>query len=262
MFHGCLNLLEQSGVLMLKLLSGEWFFSSRTAASQRLEMIIKFCTVLLLFMPVALTVADDQPTRSEFEVAKSTYESEVSKVDNVISETINKRLAVAKKSGNSRAVEAILAEQKAFAEYGDLPLLTPAVQQRKLSELAKIMDKVYSDELKNLTREMKTGEAEAMEKEQRAFRQRNSIRTTRMTLIGAWKLQMGNYTSTYTFYPDGTMFHSTENFRGTWRVDLDTQQIIVAPPGSTIGDKINLPLNPKGTEGLSSSGGVFNLTKQ
>jgi hypothetical protein len=58
------------------------------------------------------------------------------------------------------------------------------------------------------------------------------------------------------------MFHSTENFRGTWKVDLATQRITVYPPnGKGNGDKINLPLDPTGTTGLSSSGGVFKLTK-
>jgi hypothetical protein len=58
------------------------------------------------------------------------------------------------------------------------------------------------------------------------------------------------------------MFHSTENYRGTWKVDLEKGRIIVLPPGGDRGDEINLPLNPRGTEGLSSSGGTFKLTKK
>jgi hypothetical protein len=232
------------------------------SVSQRFAMRIIFCaTALLTLVPVALIVADDQ-SPSKFEVAKTTYTEEVSKVDNAISEAIENRLALAHKSGNIRAVDACLAEKKAFLEYGDLPLQTPIAQQRKLIELAKTMDKAYSDELKVLTREMKIPLAKALIKEQQSFHQRIAIRTTRITLMGDWKLQMGGYSSIFTFYPDGTMFHSTENFYGTWRVDLETQQIVVSPPGSTGGDRINLPLNPKGTNGLSTSGGVFKLTKK
>jgi len=164
---------------------------------------------------------------SEFEAAKATYESEVNKVETSITELLKKRLTVARNSGNSRAVDALLADQKAFEDYGDLPLQTPAGQQRKLSDMAKFMDKAYSEEVKRLTSEMKTAEAAAIENEQKAFRQRNSLRTTRITLMGEWKLQKGNYTSNFTFYSDGTMYHSTEEFRGTWRVDLEAQQIIV-----------------------------------
>jgi hypothetical protein len=58
------------------------------------------------------------------------------------------------------------------------------------------------------------------------------------------------------------MYHSTENYRGTWEVVPEQRRIIVRPPNGGDGDKINLPLNPKGTEGLSSSGGVFKLTKK
>lgn len=217
---------------------------------------------MLLFTSWAVSAEDGQPVSSECEVAKATYESEVNKVETSISELLKKRLAVARNSGNSRAVDALLADQKAFEEYGDLPLQTPTGQQRKLSDMAKFMDKAYSEEVKRLTGEMKAAEAAAIENEQKAFRQRNSLRTTRITLMGEWKLQKGNYTSNFTFYPDGTMYHSTEEFRGTWRVDLEAQQIIVQAPESTSSDRIILPLDPKGTEGLSSSGGGFKLTKK
>ncbi len=224
--------------------------------------IVFFTAVLLILVPVALIVADEK-SPSKFEAAKATYEAEISKLDNAIAEAIDNRLAQAQKSGNIRAVDVCLTEKKAFLEYGDLPLQTPTAQQRRLSELAKTMDKAYSDELKLLTKEKKIPLAKALMKEQQSFHQRIAIRTTRITLMGDWKLQMaGGYSSVFTFYPDGTMFHSTENFHGTWRIDLDTQQIIVAPPGSTAGDKINLPLNPKGTNGLSSSGGAIKLTKK
>lgn len=213
------------------------------------------------FLSLIIAMAPGFADESDFETAKANYDAEVGKIYTVISEAIDKRLVVAQKSGQAQTVAAVLAEQKAFVDYGDIPPKTPVPQQKKLAELAKIMDEAYFDELKNLTKSMMLVEAEALKKAQADFRQRIAIQTTRITLMGTWKLQMGSYNSNFTFYPDGTMFHSTENFRGTWRVDLTTQQIIVSPPGGGGGDQINLPLDPKGTSGLSSSGGVFKLTK-
>jgi hypothetical protein len=107
-------------------------------------------------------------------------------------------------------------------------------------------------------------DARAIEKEHDAFRFGVAIQQTRATLLGSWKLKMGGYETTLTFYPDGTVFHSTASFKGTWQVDLPTKCIQVRPPKTEKdedGDMINLPLNPGGTTGRSSASGTFVATK-
>lgn len=217
--------------------------------------------VACLLMAVAPCLAEE-PAPSEFEAAKAKYQTETEKIYEAISVSISKRLEAAQEAGQAQATTIVLAEQKAFGDYRDIPHYIPGMQQLKLIELAKGMDAAYSSEIKNLTKAKKNEEAESLRKEQRDLRQRVAIQNTRKTLLGKWKLQMGNYSSDFTFYPDGTMFHSAENFRGTWQVDPVTQRIIVSPPGGGNGDKINLPLDPKGTSGQSSNGGMFKLTKK
>ena len=222
------------------------------------------CRILLVVTISAVScLAEDAPDTSKFETAKATYEAEAGKIHELISDAIDQRVAKAQRSGQPQAVAVALAEQEAFVEYGDIPPTTPASQQRKLATLAKFMDDAYSSEVKALTKAMKSAEAAALVKEQQAFRHRIALQSTRKTLMGTWKLKMSNYSTDFTFFPDGTMYHSTENHRAKWHVDLETNQIIVLPPGGKgRGDRINLPLNPRGTEGISSSGGTFKLTKK
>jgi len=222
-----------------------------------------FCRVFLVLVIAATpSLAEQTSDQSKFEAAKAAYEAETGRIYAVISASIEKRLGAAQKSGQKQVVAALVAEQKAFEDYKDIPPTTPAALQRKLASFTRIMDDAYSDEVKTLTKAGEAEGAKALEKEQQEFRQRVAIQSTRRTLMGTWKLQMGSYKSDFTFFPDGTMFHSTENFRGTWEVDLETRRILVKAPNGGGTDKINLPLDPKGTEGLSSSGGVFKLTKK
>lgn len=83
--------------------------------------------------------------------------------------------------------------------------------------------------------------------------------------MGTWKLELGEYRSDFTFHPNGTMFHSTENHMGTWVIDGKKQRILVYGPGGAgpgkPADEIPLPLDVRGTKGTGANGGMITLTK-
>lgn len=212
--------------------------------------------------------ADESAILSELERVKTLYSTEIVRVEAMIGDAVEKRLIAARKGGNKKLVDLIEIEQKAFQDYSDIPPATPAVVRKKAATLAATLDRAYVAALRSLTKEGLDDEAAAVQKEYDEFQFRIAMRQTRSTLMGTWKLEMGGYWSDFTFHPDGTMYHSTEKHTGTWRVSVPKRCIMVFGPGGgdpatgSGADMINLPLDPRGTEGKGSNGGGFTLTKK
>ncbi len=150
------------------------------------------CRLLFLVTLIGAipALAEDAPRSSEFSDAKKSYEAESGKIHTLIRQSLEKRAAAAQKSGQTSLATAIASEKKAFEEYGEVPPGTPVAQIRKLAVLAKLLDEAYTKEVKSLTKANQTAPAEAMEKEQIAFRRKLSIQGTRSTLLGKWHLNM------------------------------------------------------------------------
>lgn len=227
-----------------------------------MQLVLRSLTIWLAGLSMSYAESPTTAVLQQLNEAKSEYNNESAKVMEALLESLEKKLSVARKRGQQPVVDVLLAEQKALQQYGDLPQSTTQSQFQRLVSLAGILDKAYSETRLELTKLGKIADAKMIESEQEDFRFRKSIQQTRATLMGTWRLKMGSYTSDFTFFPDGTMFHSAANFRGTWIVDLDKKAIVVRAPGKdTGGDQINLPLDPQGTKGRGRNG-AFTLTKK
>jgi len=219
---------------------------------------------LLLSFCETPTTALAQTDFERLQTAKAIHSSEYNKVRDAIAKILDQRVSALQRQGNQPAVELLLAEKELFDQYGDLPSVTAPPHLKKLTTLASNLDKAFIKAREDATRQGRLNDARVIEKEHDVFRFGVAIRQTRATLLGSWKLKLGGSETTLTFYPNGTVFHSTESSKCNWKVDLPKKCIQVRPPRiqkDEDGDMINLPLNPGGTTGRSLAGGTFVVTK-
>lgn len=233
---------------------------------------IKFRKILIislwLVMPdfyshLAYAQDDAKAVLQKLSEEKLEYEAGVAKVISDLTKTAERKLEQAESRGQQKTVEVLISELKGLGSYGDLPPWSAVGHRNKLNSLVKKMDSRYSEARVELVKLQLSEVASQIDREQEEFRFLASMRATRTTLLGTWNLKMPNYSSNFTFFPDGTMYHSTQNFKAVWNVDLPSKQIVIGlEKAGRRRDRIYLPLNARGTKGKSSSGGEFTLTKK
>jgi hypothetical protein len=225
-------------------------------------------TIVLLLLPGAVHGEPDPTSvKDDLDRARATYTAEFTEATQGIEDALTKRLTAARKAGNKQLIDAIENEAKAFHDLGEIPPPTPSALRRKITSLDSAMEKALAIAIRDFVKLGMAAEADAAEKERTEFHDKIALRQTRTTLMGKWTLKMtGGYTTDCTFYPDGTMFHSTANQVFTWELDAKKRLVLFCGPDgggpARNREKIMLPLDVRGTKGLAVSGEAFTLTKK
>lgn len=209
--------------------------------------------------------AEDTSTQHALDQAKETYTTEMLKLHEAISDSLERRMNVARKMGNKAIADSVTLEQKKLNEQGQIPRSAPANLQRKAAVVAAGLENAYATAIRDFLKSGRDDAAAVVEKELAEFQELPTIGRSRLLLIGTWTLEMGNYVSDLTFYPNGTFFHSRENHTAPWKIDVKNKCLLLYGPGGSgndKADKINLPLDPKMNRGVSWTGPMFTFTKK
>jgi hypothetical protein len=76
-------------------------------------------------------------------------------------------------------------------------------------------------------------------------------------LLGKWGVRVGpTFRTEWTFEADGTVTSTNGEAKGTWRVDGEAgaETVLIKWPIAQAWDRLNLPLDPKKSTGVSSAG--------
>ncbi len=224
--------------------------------------------ILLLCVSIPslpLAGAEDTAIQDALNQAKETYTTEMLKLHEAISESLERRMNVARKMGNKAIADSVALEQKKFNEQGEIPRSAPASLRRRAAVLSAGLETAYATAIRDFLKAGRDDAAAVAEKDLMEFQELVLVGRARTLLIGTWTLELGNYKSDLTFYPDGTFFHSYENHTAPWKIDAKNKCLLLYCPGGSgtdKADKINLPLDPKMNRGLSWTGPMFTFTKK
>ena len=150
-------------------------------------------------MGEALAEDDPKVILQELSAAKREHKVGVTAVIDDLVETAERKLDQAESRGQQQVVEVLKSEIIGLKGYGDLPPWTTSGHRNKLLALDKKMDKAYTDARTALVKAGNSDAATQIDMEQEDFRFLAAIRTTRVTLLGTWRLTMPNYASKFTF---------------------------------------------------------------
>lgn len=200
--------------------------------------------------------------RAKFELARKNFQTEIEKFNDSVKELMEKKVTVARKTGNKPVVDGLNVELNAFIRDETVPANIPVSFQRKQSSIRSKLADAYEVAIKEYTKRGADAEAKQMVDALKAHQQFDELAAIRKLLIGTWNLKLGSYTSNLIFHADGTVTHTTEKKTFKWVIDLGAGQVKCDDGNEGRGDIIKLPLNDKGTTGLNWHGHEFVLTKQ
>lgn len=219
------------------------------------------CGLLALAPSSFAEESNEDPVRTKLELARKNFQTEIEKFNDSVKELMEKKIAVARKTGNKPVVDGLNAELNAFTRDETVPASVPVPFQRKQATIRSKLADAYEVAIKEYTKQGADAEAKQMVDALKAHHQFDELAAIRKMLIGTWHLKLGSYTSNLIFHADGTVTHTTEKQTFKWVIDLEAGHV-KCNFGDGRGDTIKLPLNEKGTTGHNFRGHEFVITKQ
>ena len=217
---------------------------------------------LLAFAPSGFAEeSNEDPVKAKLELAQKNFQTEIEKFNDSVKELMEKKVAVARKTGNKPVVDGLNVELNAFTRDETVPTSVPVTFQRRQASIRSKLADAYEVAVKEYTKLGADAEAKQMVDALKTHQQFDELAAIRKTLIGAWHLKLGSYTSNLIFHADGTVAYTTAKKTFKWVIDLDAGHV-KCNFGDGRGDTIKLPLNEKGTTGINVNGHEFVLTKQ
>ncbi len=220
------------------------------------------CGLLVVFAPSSFAEeSNEDPVKAKLELAQKNFKAEIEKFNDSVKELMEKKIAVARKTGNKPVVDGLNVELNAFTRDETVPVSVPVAFQRKQATIRSKLADAYEVAIKEYTKQGADAEAKQMVDALKGHQQFYELAAIRKTLIGTWNLKLGSYTTNLIFHADGTVTHTTEKKTFKWVIDLEAGHV-KCNFGDGQGDTIKLPLNEKGTTGINVNGHEFVVTKQ
>ncbi len=206
--------------------------------------------------------SSEDPVKAKLELARKNFQTEIEKFNDSVKELMEKKIAVARKTGNKPVVDGLNVELNAFIRDETVPASVPVTFQRKQASIRSKLADAYEVAIKEYTKQGADAEAKQMVDALKAHQQFDELAAIRKMLIGTWNLKLGSYTANLIFHADGTVTHTTEKKTFKWVIDLEAGQVKYVYGKEGQADIIKLPLNDKGTTGINGNGHEFIITKQ
>ena len=194
------------------------------------------------------------------EGARRSYQNDIDKFNTSVVELVEKKIEAARKGGNKTLVDGLEAELEQFQGDGILPSTSPAKHDRQRAALRARLERAYESAIKKCTRAGEDSLAENLEQEATDFRHELALKAARRKILGTWKLRLGNYMTDLVFKADGAVINTKEIRTAKWTIDVAAGFVFVEYSPVYI-DKISLPLNFKGTQGVTGNGRKFVIAK-
>ena len=102
-----------------------------------------------------------------------------------------------------------------------MPTSVPITFQRKQASIRSKLPDAFEVAVKEYTKLGADAEAKQMVDALKAHHPFDELAGIRKTLIGAWHLKLGSYTSNLIFHADGTVAHTTEKKTFKWVIDVE-----------------------------------------
>ncbi|HLW66475.1 MAG TPA: hypothetical protein VKS79_14265 [Gemmataceae bacterium] len=127
------------------------------------------CKLLTICSMIAVTAgvawADDDPVRVKLDMAKLKYQQDMLKHRRAVLDWMDKREEAARKDGNKRAVELILAERRVFDDKNELPRTAPDEFRQNFLKARAALVSAYETAIKEYIMVKKDYDATLAEKE-------------------------------------------------------------------------------------------------
>ena len=199
-------------------------------------------------------------TQSKVEKARSTFQSETEKLNTSVLGAMEKRVELVRKQGDKDALDVLNTEIKRFESGGPMPSFLPEAYHKKQIVMLQRVGNALEAAQKDYTKKGKDAEAESLSYELKAVRNVLQFIEVRRTIVGTWRMTAGCFGADVVFYADGTA-HTSTLHKCTWEFDAEKQQLTWTYPHG-LQEMVKLPIDPRGTKGVSSVGTEIVITKK
>lgn len=215
-----------------------------------MQKLLVVLGMVLLTSATAVTAADEDPIKAKLDTARKEFDAKSEKYTKSVNEWLDKKEETARKAGNKTLVDQIKQVHETFQDTGELHVAPPPDVLKILTGARTAYEAALVSAVKDYTKAKKDDEAAAATARLKEFREEIDPRTPiKKSLLGTWKITMGDYKAEWTFKEDGTLTSTAGNVKqGNWAIDLNRRAVLIVW-GKDLTDKIDLPLNPKGTAG-------------
>lgn len=133
----------------------------------RVMVRIVVCTLVFSFLiPVLALRAQDDSIKEKLDKAKSGYEADLKKLQAGLVADLQKKEAAARKAGDKKLVDQVLAEQEKFESDGTLPKVVSTTEyQRQARQIFRTVEIAYKQAIKEYLVAKKDDVADALGKE-------------------------------------------------------------------------------------------------
>lgn len=200
------------------------------------------------------------PTHQQVEKARMIFQSESEKLKTSVKEAMDKQVELARKSGNKDAIDHLNKEIERFESGGPIPSFLPDAYHKKQVVMLQRIEKSLDAAVKEYTKKGKDNEAEPLSKELKSVRSVLQFIDVRRTIVGTWRMTAGGFAADVTFFADGTA-HTSTMHECTWEFDPEKQQLAWTYPHGLV-EMVKLPIDTRGTKGVSSAGTEIVITKK
>jgi len=177
------------------------------------------CTLsLALAVVVCAGAADLDPIRENIDQAKATFDEDMAKYNAAAEAYFAKRERAARDAGNRKLVDQIKVEQKAFAEWGDLPKTGTLELKRIAADAQRVVTTAFRASVKEFVKEKKDKEADGAEKELiavlvKAHRAAYAadLKPAHTTTIEGWAVEKRKIAINDREFPNAILMHARTN---------------------------------------------------
>lgn len=229
-----------------------------TASIQMRNGGVCFLVALLIGLPVD-GIADDA-IGAKVDIALEAYEKAIEELNVEIKVYLDKQITRATSSGDQDAIAQLEGEKTFYQSRGFVPASAPVSLHKRQIAAAERFARVADVAAKAYTKAGDSTAAQLAEAERDKVAAVAVRSKVRQQLVGAWRLNTPGYSTTFIFYPDGTMDHTTEKMTMKWRIDPANGRVLCELPNKGT-ETILLPINPRGTEGFGGQGNRWVLKK-
>lgn len=217
--------------------------------------------IVLTCASLGIALGDDSAqTRQKVEKAQTTYQSESEKLRTSVKEAMEKQVEIARKSGNKTALDVLNKEISQFESGGPIPSFLPEAYHKKQIVMLQRLENALDAAVKEYTKKGNDSDADSVAKELKSIRDVLQFIEVRRMIVGTWKLKAGSFEAEVAFSGDGTA-HTSTNHDCSWAFNADKQVLTWTYPHG-LKESVNLPIDTRGTKGMSSRGVKFVITKK
>lgn len=224
------------------------------------RIMVTLTSTFLAVFAASNVWGDEDPIKTRIERSQQSYQKEMDEHSTSVIKIIEGKIEVARKSGNRAQIDSLNADLESFKNDEILPMFVSMAVRRKQAVMRAKLEKAYESAIKEYSKASQDAQAKEIGQQLKDFRNEPARRLAKKSLLGTWQVTSGNYTTAFTFDADGTVKYDTEKVTLPWKIDVENGYVLTGDPDAPT-DKIKLPLDEKGTSGLSANGNTIVLKK-